>query len=197
LIPHGWQRAGAIARLFDRRNGQLPAPSQLIAPSYSNGDNHRTHQTIQPLSLLLHVWLECPYAVGEEAKLAWEVAAAVTGVTLICWEHQNIPKIAMDIPTPPGTRIPTKWPDDRFDMVWAFALDPATQQYAFSQIPLRCRQPSRAATGRGIDFSNPTGLASRAYASLNAACATSGAELDCRGVLGSAISTDETNGPLP
>lgn len=135
LIPRGWQRAGAIARLFARRTGQLPAPTQLIAPDYGNGDNHRTHQTIQPLALLLLVSIECPYAVGDEAKLARKVAAATTGVTLICWEHQCIPDIAVNIPVPAGTQIPTKWPDDRFDMTWAFALDPSTQRYTFSQIP--------------------------------------------------------------
>jgi hypothetical protein len=33
-----------------------------------------------------------------------------------------------------GSVIPKTWPDDRFDMIWAFTLS-AHDQYSFGQIP--------------------------------------------------------------
>ena len=34
-----------------------------------------------------------------------------------------------------ATSIPTKWPGERFDVIWTFALDPAAGRYAFGQVP--------------------------------------------------------------
>jgi hypothetical protein len=135
LVPTGWQRAGALATLFGGPRAAFPEPTQLIAPKYATGgDAERTHETICPLSELLGIDIETPYPEKDESELATLVAADSSGVTLICWEHKRLPTIALNIPTPSGTKIPAKWPDDRFDVVWCFALDPATGQYAFSQV---------------------------------------------------------------
>lgn len=56
-------------------------------------------------------------------------------MTLICWDHEAIPAIANNIPTAAGTQIPQEWPDTRFDVVWCFARDPSSDEYAFSQVP--------------------------------------------------------------
>jgi broad specificity phosphatase PhoE len=136
LIPLGWQRAGALATLFAGSRAAFPEPTQLIAPKYAKGaSRERTHETIAPLAALLRLEVESPYKEGDEKKLAGKLAAATSGVTLICWEHKHLPAIAANIPTAPGTTIPGRWPGKRFDVVWCFALDSDTGHYQFSQVP--------------------------------------------------------------
>jgi broad specificity phosphatase PhoE len=136
LVPLGWQRAGALATLFAGKRAAFPEPTELIAPKYAkDASRERTHQTITPLAALLGVEIESPYKEGKEKKLAGKVAAATSGVTLICWEHDHLPAIAANIPTPPGTAIPASWPGKRFDVVWCFALDSDSGVYEFSQVP--------------------------------------------------------------
>jgi broad specificity phosphatase PhoE len=136
LVPQGWQRAGALVTFFSGPRAALATPTQLIAPKYAkHGSRARTHETIAPLATLLRLDVESPFDEGEEAKLARELTSATDGVTLICWEHKHLPEIAQSIPTPKGTAIPQAWPGERFDVVWCFALDPASGLYEFSQLP--------------------------------------------------------------
>jgi hypothetical protein len=67
------------------------------------------------------------------------VLAAYSGVVLICWEHSHIPVIAKSLPTVRGTAVPGDWPDDRYDVIWAFTRLPGEPQvrYGFSQVPQR------------------------------------------------------------
>lgn len=142
LIPLGWQRAGALAALFDPEDGQFRAglarPTRLIAPKYAKEpENERTHQTIQPLANRLRKPIETPYEEGEEKDLGKDLAKPPhKGITLVCWEHKKLHVIADHI-CPKGTPIPgkDKWPGKRFDVVWRCAPDPATGVYAFDQIP--------------------------------------------------------------
>src|SRR5438552_644690 len=94
LLPLGWQRAGALATLFAPHDGHyrpgFMRPTQLIAPAYSTDELvERTHETILPLSLVLELEIESPFAEGHEHKLGKTVAASQAGVTLICWEHKG------------------------------------------------------------------------------------------------------------
>lgn len=142
LLARGWQRAGGLAALFAPFGGGLRAglltPGQLISPNYGSPTTtaeHRTYQTIYPLSQLIGVTIENPYAEGSEAELGQTVAAASSGVTLICWEHQAIPAIANSIlPIAAGTVIPQSWPGARFDVVWSFTFNIASEVYEFGQI---------------------------------------------------------------
>ena len=143
LLPLGWQRAGALATLFAPFGGVLRTgmltPAQLISPDYGSTAKtaeHRTYQTIYPLSQLVDVPIENPFAEGSEAELGKMVAAVSTGTTLICWEHKAIPTIANNIlPIANGTVIPQTWPGERFDVVLAFSFDPDSASYEFDQIP--------------------------------------------------------------
>lgn len=139
LIPRGWQRAGALARLFDPfdsppRHG-LAKPGQLIAPLYPGGNaNHRTHETIAPLSELLELKIGKPYKEGQEKELGRYVSSsAAAAVVLIAWEHHLIPEIAKNI-KPLKNEVPNKWPEDRFDLVWSFALSGSPAAYVFTSI---------------------------------------------------------------
>jgi len=144
LLPMGWQRAGALAVLFDPATGPLQAglqtPATLLSPSYGRADktaDHRTHQTIQALSDRLGLAIVSAYAEGDEPALASAVVTQYSGVVLICWEHDHIPSLASSLPAVAGTVIPQAWPGDRFDVIWVFTLAPGTAplQYTFTQIP--------------------------------------------------------------
>lgn len=140
LITQGWERAGALAALFAPfhavpRSGLL-TPTELIAPDYGDPKKtaaHRTHETISALSAWIDVKIKTPYAEGSEKQLGQKLAAADTGVTLVCWEHKAIQTIAEAI-VPPGVAIPA-WPDDRFDVVFTFTWDTTTSAYVFGQVP--------------------------------------------------------------
>jgi hypothetical protein len=140
LLAVGWQRAGALATLFAPHDGHyrsgLTRPGQLIAPAYTTDPLvERTHETILPLSLLLKLEIESPFAEGDEDKLGKAMAASTAGVTLICWEHKGIPVIAGAI-CPEQAPFP-KWPGTRFDVVWSFVREAGANHYTFGQIAER------------------------------------------------------------
>jgi hypothetical protein len=127
LVPRGWQRSGALATLFVPFAGSLRGgfltPTELIAPAYAKAEsNERTHQTLLGISGRLGLRVATRFAEGQEAQLGAALAAARTGVTLVCWEHTAIPVIAGNIA--PGAAIPGKWPDTRFDVVWVAPDEP-------------------------------------------------------------------------
>ena len=142
LVPRGWQRCGALAALFDPAAGApqagLHTPTALYCPSYGDPAKtqvHRTFQTIQALSGRLGTSIQSPVPEGQEPALAKAILASGDQVVLICWEHQHIPPLAQAIPTTDATTTPTRWPGDRFDVIWTFTLDPPTGRYLFGQVP--------------------------------------------------------------
>jgi hypothetical protein len=153
LLPAGWQRAGALNRLFAPLDGRprdgLATPTELYAPDYGSKKTtagHRPHETILPLSELVKLEIKTKYSEGEEAALAEHVASETSGVTLICWEHNAILEIARSMPLLPGPEIPTKWPDDRFDVVWCFERQSTSGNYSFGQVPQLLLAGDRKAT---------------------------------------------------
>jgi hypothetical protein len=144
LLPRGWQRSGALAALFHPDSGPLRAdlqtPTVLVAPSWGHPHKtaaHRSYQTIQGLSERLGLPITSPFAQGNEQQLADSLVRSHSGVVLVCWEHKHIPVIASALPLAGETVIPEKWPGDRYDLIWAFALapEPGPPRYTFSQIP--------------------------------------------------------------
>ena len=143
LIPQGWQRAGGLATLFDTAAGttrtDLAVPGHLYSPAYSNPAktvNHRTYETILPLSLRLSLTINNNYQEGQEAQLANAIVANDAGISLVAWEHDHIPDIAANIPAVTGVVVPNVWPGDRFDIIWCFTLatDGGTA-YNFTALP--------------------------------------------------------------
>jgi hypothetical protein len=141
LLPRGWQRSGALAALFDPSQGPLRAglqvPRRLISPSYGDSAKtaeHRTHQTIRGVSDRLGIAIATDFAKGHEEQLAADLKKSGPGAVLICWDHAHIPTLASALPLVRGTVIPTTWPEDRFDVIWAFTLV-ADDEYAFAQVP--------------------------------------------------------------
>jgi hypothetical protein len=155
LIVLGWQRAGALAVLFDPFNGALQnsglaTPNALYAAAFrvpkkdattevpasntktDDSKSMRPVETIIPLSQRLKLVINENFGRETQADMVTD-AMKQTGTVLIAWQHQDIPTIAKQI-CPTGN-IPTKWPGDRFDLVWVFDLDENTGEYAFSQVP--------------------------------------------------------------
>lgn len=141
LLPRGWQRSGALAALFDPSQGPLRAglrvPRMLISPSYGDSGKtaeHRTHQTIRGISDRLGIAIAAGFAKGHEEQLAAELTKSGPGAVLICWDHARIPALASALPLVHGTVIPKTWPEDRFDVIWAFTLV-TDDEYSFAQVP--------------------------------------------------------------
>jgi hypothetical protein len=77
------------------------------------------------------------FAKGDEQQIVDSVLAE-SGVVLISWQHERIPQIAKDIvgSKPPAKPIPSKWPGDRFDIVWVFTPPAsASDRWGFVQAP--------------------------------------------------------------
>jgi hypothetical protein len=131
LTPVGWERAKALPRLFAGPVAWFPEPTQLIVPDHKGPfpeAKYRTYQTLMPLAKLLGLCIEVHES--DEKELGKGLAGATSGVTLVSWDHEKIPKLAKRI----GSGGPDHWPDDRYDLVWVFEQS-AAGTYAFSQVP--------------------------------------------------------------
>jgi hypothetical protein len=142
LSPRGWQRSGALAVLFNPAVGcshlGLRTPTALYATSYGDPGQtqmHRPYQTIEALSQRLGVPIQSPALRGQQGAFVDAVPSSGADVVLISYEHNRIPALVQAIPTVDGTAIPAVWPDDRFDVIWTFTLDPGTGRYVFGQVP--------------------------------------------------------------
>lgn len=136
LTVRGWTRAGALAELFAPADGSplrpgLLRPDAVYAAKPGSDSGQRPAQTVSVVADRLGVPLDTRYAKGDEAALVREVGAR-HGVTLIGWQHEEIPALAAAFgavtPTPPK-----QWPDDRFDVVWVFTRTPTG--WSFTQRP--------------------------------------------------------------
>ncbi|AHH97024.1 hypothetical protein [Kutzneria albida] len=119
LNPRGWSRAGALVGLFTGAGAGLRAPTAIYAAApTADGKRHRMAQTVSPLAARLGLRVNTTYTKGDEVELVAEVAR-LTGSTLICWEHGEIPLIGQLL-GPVSPAPPTRWSGDRFDQIWLF-----------------------------------------------------------------------------
>src|SRR5664279_6412683 len=124
LSVRGWQRAGALVSLFVPSR---PGPSSIKAPQFIyavkvDGDDEkprdpagvrigtkgkRSQQTVAPIAEKLRstATLNFTFDKGDEAAMIAS-AMACPGVVLICWVHENIPRIASLLPASPTTPVP-------------------------------------------------------------------------------------------
>lgn len=132
LVPRGWQRAGALAVLFNDPPKPLIRPDHIFAASDArSSDSKRPLQTVTPLAKKLGLTIESSFAKGDEA----DMVAAVTsrkGSVVIAWQHEAIPKIAALIA---GRGTYPKWRASRYDMIWVFTRH--HDRYRFSVVPQR------------------------------------------------------------
>ena len=161
LIVRGWERAGALAALFDPAEGPLQDSNLAVptviyasrptAPSTAGKPKSRSKtktnkigskskrplETITPLADRLGIKPNTSFLAGEEKDMV-QSALAEKGVVLISWQHEKICEIAGHIvgSQPPKKPIPKKWPDNRFDVVWVFTPPASSSgRWGFVQVP--------------------------------------------------------------
>jgi hypothetical protein len=145
LTPRGWQRAGVWAELFAPSLGQqslLPTPQIVfasmpqshaaVAAGEGGSPSSRPLETISPLASKLAIKVNLRFDEGSEAALAAAVAQTA-GVTLVCWQHQDIPKITKAL-APDVQNVPSKWPSDCFNAVFRFDRPDPASPWTFQQI---------------------------------------------------------------
>jgi hypothetical protein len=126
--PHlsriGVRRAERLASFIMRDSFmiRLGLPVAVFATKTTKGDNgQRTQETVAPLARALGVPVLKPYVGKRYAALARLVLTdrAYDGKTVfICWNHENIPRLASALGVTPE---PPKWEDAVFDLVYVIS----------------------------------------------------------------------------
>jgi hypothetical protein len=138
LSTRGWQRSGALVRLFNPLHGQFVHPSlakpDAVFAAAPSGHIHseRSRHTVQAVAESLGLKVNLKHPKGEEKKLI-EDAMATRGVVLIAWEHNAIIDLANLILGMEGCS-PKKWPGSRFDLVWVFDQGPHPEGWKLTQV---------------------------------------------------------------
>jgi hypothetical protein len=139
LVVRGWQRTGALVRLFAPYgekfdDPQLATPRTIFASGVAkHSASLRPQHTVLELATMLNLSLKLKHLKGDEAALVADAIAA-DGPVLIAWEHEAIPNIA-NLILGDDTSCPQRWPGSRFDMVWVFDRQDTSGAWRFSQVP--------------------------------------------------------------
>jgi hypothetical protein len=137
LSVRGWQRAGALVRLFAPLDGVTGAgictPDFLFAQGLTqHARSVRAPHTLGPLAALLGKAISTEFSKGQEEQLAGALRA-LTGPVLVAWEHRAICVLANFL-MGDDQHTPQTWPDDCFDVVWVFESGDGCS-WSFSQVP--------------------------------------------------------------
>jgi hypothetical protein len=144
LTPRGWQRAGGWAEFFDPSLGRTPVltpPAQIFASardkhaaaaSGNGSKSRRPEETVTPLAGKLGLHLDLGFTKGEETELAAALATQ-PGVTLVCWQHEDI--LAIVNAMKPGVTgiLPPSWPGTTFNVIFRLQRPDAASDWAFDQ----------------------------------------------------------------
>jgi hypothetical protein len=139
LIVRGWQRSGALVRLFAPRHGRfvdprLAQPKAIFASDVTKrSTSWRPQHTVLALAKELKLKLDVRFPKGDERDLA-RAAIEAKGPLLIAWEHEVIPKIVNAIVGNKKT-CPQKWPGSRYDLVWVLHRRTPRAKWRFAQVP--------------------------------------------------------------
>ena len=91
--------------------------------------SRRPLETVTPMAERLGLEPLTIFTKGEEQALVRD-ALSRDGVVLICWQHEDIPKIG-NLIVGNGTTVPQNWPEDRYDLIWVF--DRSDSSWTFRQ----------------------------------------------------------------
>ncbi|TPN82564.1 hypothetical protein FJ987_16475 [Mesorhizobium sp. CU2] len=90
----------------------------------------RPTQTITPLAERLKIEPETTYSKGQE-DAAGAVIAGNSVPTLVCWQHESIPRLAAEI-VQSSDIAPDQWGDDDYDSIWILAAADGGRQWTFT-----------------------------------------------------------------
>jgi hypothetical protein len=143
LIVPGWQRAGALNAFFAPHKSK-PSDPEIATPDYiyaanPSGETQRPWETVTPLAAWLNYSQGSPqfnvsFSVGGGEPDLVKSVLALSGVVLICWEHDNIiPNMMSAIDSAVKithfSHIPHPFPNV-FDLVWVLDLDKNTYKWS-------------------------------------------------------------------
>jgi hypothetical protein len=119
----GLERAAYLATLFGHsKHSRWPNPSHLFALSPDRGThwNFREWETLWPLSKATGISTD---AVNRpdlaEAYFSLLQSGDLCGkLTVVSWDHEYLPKLAVDLGCGPENGCPDFYPDNDFDQVW-------------------------------------------------------------------------------
>ena len=117
LTVRGWQRAGALVRLFnpsspaEPRTGLAVPGAIFAAPPTDDNPSKRPLHTVAPLAADLKIKVQSQFALHQE-KALFAAALDAAPTVLICWHHERIDKIAAFFGVSSGD-----WPDEVFDRI--------------------------------------------------------------------------------
>jgi len=145
LVVRGWQRAGALVRLFAPANGVfaragIQTPLTVFATQADAANkSRRPIDTVTPLVDFLTPTpgFSADFDIddGDEVQLA---AAAITatanGPVLIAWHHEHIPAI-VNAAVGNTTTCPQTWTGTRFDLIWTLSRSGPSSPWVFAQVP--------------------------------------------------------------
>jgi hypothetical protein len=147
LVVPGWQRAGALNAFFApyksaTANSSIQKPDYIYAADH-HGESKRPWETVTPLAAWLSyaegsAQFNTTYTIGGgEADLVASFFA-LSGVVLVCWEHDNImPNIMSAISETYKisnySAIPNPFPDV-FYLVWILDLEASGSSYTWSSV---------------------------------------------------------------
>ncbi|BCH19669.1 hypothetical protein [Mesorhizobium sp. L-2-11] len=139
LTVRGWQRAGALACLFCSPPTPLHIPKSIVAsaPVKQDGSgtrNLRPTQTISPLALRLQIEPDTRFSKGQ-VDLAGPLIAMQGSPTLVCWQHESIPRLAAAIVKRGGV-APRLWDHEDYDSIWMLGYSASSARWVF----MRARQ---------------------------------------------------------
>jgi hypothetical protein len=135
LIVPGWQRAGALNAFFAPYQSR-PSNPEIATPNYiytasPTKESQRPWETVTPLAAWLNYAQGTPqfnasFAIGGGEPDMVASALALSGVVLICWEHDNIMPNIMgainnQVPIANYLSIPNPFPNV-FYLVWVLDL---------------------------------------------------------------------------
>jgi hypothetical protein len=124
LSPAGVKRAEQLVRFImkDPAMTRFGLPVAVFASQTTKHDNgQRSQETVAPLARALKLTVQTPFRSNGYAALARQILAnpAYAGKTvLICWTHEEIPKLAEALGVKPR---PKKWKDSVFDKVYVIS----------------------------------------------------------------------------
>jgi hypothetical protein len=135
LIVPGWQRAGALNAFFAPYQS-TPSNPRIATPDYiyaanPGGESQRPCETVTPLAAWLNftqgeAHFNVSYSIGGGEPDLVASVLALSGVVLICWEHDNIMPNLMGainskVPIANYSSIPNPFPNV-FCLVWVLDL---------------------------------------------------------------------------
>jgi broad specificity phosphatase PhoE len=136
LSVTGWQRAGALLRLFAPRD-EADVPPRLAVPRHLFAAaptplqaSTRPRDTLQPLADALGLPIDERFSTEDPLRAVAALLRSLHEPVLVCWRHDSLAALANELLQ--REEAPAAWPEHRFDLVWVVDT---TGAGSFHQVP--------------------------------------------------------------